>query len=346
VKALVLTSYNHFEICEAPVPPLAPQDVLIAVGACGICGSDVHGMDGSTGRRQPPIIMGHEAAGTVAEVGSAVTAWKPGDRVTFDSTISCGTCGYCRGGRINLCSNRRVLGVSCGEYRQQGAFAEYVAVPEHILYRVPDELSLEHAAMVEPVSVAAHAVERTPVRLGDTAVVVGAGMIGLLCLQVLRARGCGRILVVDLDASRLERARALGADETFCVGTGHAVAESVQAVTGGEGADVVVEAVGVAESVATAVACARKGGVVTLVGNVTPTVPLGLQAAVTRELTLIGSCASSGEYPACLQLMRTGAVQVAPLISAVAPLEEGPEWFHRLHACEPGLIKVLLRPGS
>src|ERR1035437_9404128 len=138
MKALVLKEYKRFACEEVPAPEAGPADVIVAVKACGICGSDVHGMDGSTGRRRPPIIMGHEAAGIISSVGSGVTDWAAGDRVTFDSTIYCGHCEFCRRGLINLCDNRRVLGVSCEDYRQNGAFAEYVAVPQHILYRLPD----------------------------------------------------------------------------------------------------------------------------------------------------------------------------------------------------------------
>ena len=145
MKALLLKETSTFVYEEVPAPSLGARDVLIAVKACGICGSDVHGMDGSTGRRQPPVIMGHEAAGIVAEAGPEVRGWKEGTRVTFDSTLYCGTCWYCRRGAINLCDNRRVLGVSCEDYRQHGAFAEYVAVPEHILYRLPDAVSFEQA---------------------------------------------------------------------------------------------------------------------------------------------------------------------------------------------------------
>ncbi len=150
MKALVLTKYNHLEIQEWPRPEIGPDEVLLRVAACGICGSDIHGMDGSTGRRQPPIIMGHEASGTVAEVGGNVRAWKPGDRATFDSTVYCGTCWFCRRGEINLCDNRRVLGVSCDDYRRHGAFAEYVAVPQHILVPLPDNVTFAQAAMIEP----------------------------------------------------------------------------------------------------------------------------------------------------------------------------------------------------
>src|SRR6185437_15339326 len=215
MKALVLKEYHQFALEDFPVPTLQPDEVLVRVRACGICGSDVHGMDGSSGRRIPPIIMGHEAAGTIAEVGASVTGWKKGDRVTFDSTISCGECWHCRRGEINLCENRRVLGVSCGEYRRHGAFAEYVAVPQRILYRLPDNLSFEQAAMVEAVSVAVHAVERTPLSLNAAVAVVGAGMIGLLAVQVLRARGCGKIIAIDLDEGKLVLAKKFGATHTL-----------------------------------------------------------------------------------------------------------------------------------
>ena len=164
MKALVLKEYKRFSYEDVPVPEFGPEEVLVAVKACGICGSDVHGMDGSTGRRRPPIIMGHEAAGVIAKAGANVQGWKPGDRVTFDSTIYCGRCEFCRRGQINLCNHRRVLGVSCEDYRQHGAFAEFVAVPQHVLYRVPGAVSFEHAALVEPFSIAFHAVRRSPDR--------------------------------------------------------------------------------------------------------------------------------------------------------------------------------------
>jgi L-iditol 2-dehydrogenase len=343
MKALVLKEYMKFSYEEAPVPEPGPTDVLVAVKACGICGSDVHGMDGSTGRRRPPIIMGHEAAGVITEVGSAVNGWKRGDRVTFDSTIFCGTCEFCRRGRVNLCDNRRVLGVSCEEYRQHGAFAEFVAVPQHVLYRLPDGLSFENAAMVEPVSIAFHAVRRAPPVLNDTAVVVGAGMIGLFVIQALRLAGCGKIIAVDVIPDKLKMARDLGATHTVNSREEDAVAR-IQGLTGGFGADLAVEAVGMTQTVETAVRCLRKGGSLTLVGNLSPRIELPLQVAVTRELTLYGSCASSGEYPACLDMLVRGSVNAAPILSAVAPLAEGASWFDRLHRQEPGLLKVILKP--
>lgn len=343
MKALVLKQYRQFAVEDFPVPELQPDEVLVRVRACGICGSDVHGMDGSSGRRIPPIIMGHEAAGMIAETGPAVTVWKKGDRVTFDSTVSCGECWYCRRGQVNLCENRRVLGVSCGEYRRHGAFAEYVAVPARILYRLPDNLSFEQAAMVEAVSVAVHAVERTPLRVDASVAVVGTGMIGLLVVQVLRVKGCGKIIAIDLDKGKLELAGKLGATHTIEAGEPE-LQQKIRALTDGRGVDAAFEAVGLPVTVKTAIDSVRKGASVTLIGNLKPQVELPLQSVVTRELTLIGSCASAGEYPAYLDLIASGKINVTDFISATPPLEDGAQWFERLYAGEKGLMKVLLRP--
>ncbi len=343
MKALVLTHYNHFEYQEAPRPDVGAEGVLIEVKACGICGSDVHGMDGSSGRRRPPIIMGHEASGVIAEVGQGVTGFQSGDRVTFDSTIYCGRCHFCRQGAVNLCDDRRVLGVSCEEFRQEGAFAQFVSVPQHIVYRLPETLSFEHAAMVEPASVAVHGVGRLPIQLGDTALVVGTGMIGLLALQALKAAGCGRIIGVDLSPSRLELARQLGADETINPKEVDVVPYIMKA-TDGRGIDVAVEAVGAEATVAAAVGSVRKGGSVALIGNLAPQFEVAVQTVVTRQLTLFGSYASAGEYPRCLEMIARGSLDVDPLISAVAPLAEGPGWFKRLYDAEDGLMKVILTP--
>ncbi len=343
MKAMLLKDYKQLELTDMPTPQVGPGDLRVRVRACGICGSDVHGYDGSTGRRIPPLVMGHEAAGVVAEVGSEVQTFQPGDRITFDSTVYCGHCFYCRRGEVNLCDNRRVLGVSCGDYRQHGAFAEFVVVPQHIAYRLPDNLSFEEAALIEAVSVAVHAARRTPVAMGDTGVVVGSGMIGLLVVQALRLAGCTRVFAVDLEDAKLELAKELGAEEGFNPSQVDVVAE-IRARTEGRGADVAVEAVGATAPLKSAIEAIRKGGALTLVGNLSPKVELPLQAIVTRELTLYGSCASSGEYPVCIDLMSRGLIRVRPLISATAPLEEGPQWFQRLYEHEPGLMKVVLQP--
>lgn len=342
MKALLLRAYKNLEMVELPVPPVAEHDVLIKVKACGICGSDVHGYDGSTGRRIPPIVMGHEAAGEIVATGGDVQGWNVGDRVTFDSTIYCGKCVYCRKGLVNLCNNRRVLGVSCADYRQDGAFADYVAVPEHILYRLPDEMSFARAALVEPVSIAFHAVNITPITINDTAVVVGAGMIGLLVIQTLRLAGCGTIIALDTDSERLQIASQFGADH--CWLSDKQAAQRVLEVTGGLGAELAFDAVGINASFHTALACLAKNGALTLIGNLSPRIELPLQDVVTRQITLRGSCASSGEYGACLDMIARKAINVDPIISAVAPLEEGPTWFDRLYNKEGNLLKVVLKP--
>ncbi|HVO38992.1 MAG TPA: galactitol-1-phosphate 5-dehydrogenase [Spirochaetia bacterium] len=343
MKALVLKEYNRLQYEEVADPRIADEDVLLEVKSCGICGSDVHGMDGSTGRRIPPVIMGHEASGVIARVGAAVDGWKPGERVTMDSTVWCGECWYCRRGEVNLCERRRVLGVSCAEYRCSGAFAQYVAVPARILYRIPDQVDFSRAAMVEPLAIAMHAVRLARPEIQETAVVIGAGMIGLMVLQCLKASGCSSVLVADVDPAKLGRARECGADAVLDPAAS-GFAEVVLSRTSGRGADMAFEAVGVSAAVQSAVGSVRKGGRVALVGNVSPRVELPLQTVVTRQISLLGSCASQGEYPACLSLMASGLLRLDLILSAEAPLSEGAAWFDRLYHRDPSLMKVILKP--
>ena len=306
MKALTLTEYNHFEYGDAEDPAaLGENEVRIRVKACGICGSDIHGMDGSSGRRIPPIIMGHEAAGVIDEVGSGVTEWAVGDRVTFDSTVYCGECDSCKKGQVNLCPQRNVLGVSCGDYRRHGAFAEFVNVPQHILYRVPEGLPFEQAAFAEPVSIALHGVNRVPLKAGDSAVVVGAGLIGLLVVQALKAKGAGTVIAVDVDEKRLALAEKLGADHGVISGEG--TVEEIRKLVGDEdGADVALEVVGFDPTIQIAVECVRKGGSVGCIGNLKAEVRFPLQAVVTRELSVFGSCASAGEYGDAVEAVASG----------------------------------------
>ncbi len=327
---------------EISLPPVGDRDVLIKIKACGICGSDVHGYDGSTGRRIPPLIMGHEASGIVERVGSQVKSVEIGDCVTFDSTVSCSECRFCRSGDVNLCENRQVLGVSCEDYRRDGALAEYVAVPEHIVYQLPESFAFEKAALIEAVSIAVHAAKLSGIRNGDTAAVIGTGMIGLLAVQAFRVYGCKRILAVDLDEGRLNLAKDAGADETF-LASDPQLLDKLAAATDG-GSDIAVEVVGAQNSILTAINAVRRGGTVTLIGNLAPTVEIPLQIVVTRQLRLLGSCASAGEYRECIELMERGRIKVESLISAEAPLSEGAAWFDRLYAREPGLMKVVLKP--
>jgi len=368
MKALVLTAPSEFHFdTQFPDPKPAAGEVLVQVKACGICGSDIHGMDGRSGRRQMPIVMGHEAAGEIIELGEGVTDWKLGERVTFDSTEYCGECDECQSGFVNLCPNRKVLGVSPGTYRRHGCFAERIALPTRILYRIPEALSYEKAAFAEPVSIALHAVnladgvevgeaftqveeghcgegcECHPEPNGGTAVVVGAGLIGLLVVQALKARGWERVIAVDLDEKRLELAKQLGASEAF-----HAkqenLANHIREICGGDGADASFEVVGAAAPLDLAIRSVCKGGQVILIGNLQPNTPFPLQEVVTRQLTIKGSCSCAGEYPEAIRRIEDGSIQVEPLLSATVPLAEGADWFKRLYDNKEGLLKVVLKP--
>ncbi|MCX7027314.1 MAG: alcohol dehydrogenase catalytic domain-containing protein [Spirochaetes bacterium] len=345
MKALVLEEYGKFVYRDYPDPFLrGPDDVIVRVRAAAICGSDVHGMDGSTGRRIPPIVMGHEASGEIVEAGAAVKAFKVGDRVTFDSTEYCGICFHCRRGEVNLCDNRRVLGVSCADYRRDGAFAEYIALPERILYRMPEQLNFVGASLAEPAAVAAHAASITPIALGDSIAVVGAGLIGLLLIQILRANASGRILALETDPARRAAALAAGADQALDPADPGAQRELL-ALSAGRGFDRVFEAVGASAPIATAIGAARKGGSVTLIGNASPKVEIPLQSVVTRQISLLGSCATAGEYPLVLDLLSRKKIDTRLIVSATAPLAEGASWFSRLYARERGLLKVVLEPS-
>jgi L-iditol 2-dehydrogenase len=334
MRALQLVAPSTLAVVDLPQPSPGSGEVRLRVKACGICGSDLHGMDGSSGRRIPPLVMGHEASGEVDVVGEGVTAWKPGDRVTFDSTVWCGECGYCREGRVNLCDSRQVVGVACAEFRRDGAFAEYVTVPQRILHRLPDALSFEEAAFAEPVGVALHAVRRAGQVGGSTVLVVGAGLIGLLIVQALKRAGAARVIAVDLDEGRLKLARELGADEVFRGGEMPPLLE----------VDLAMEVVGAASTVDFAIRSVRKGGRVVLVGNLSPSVPLPLQVVVTRELDVLGSCAIAGEYPEALEAIASGSIRVKPLISASVRLEDGETAFAKAKA--PGALKVLITSES
>jgi (R,R)-butanediol dehydrogenase/meso-butanediol dehydrogenase/diacetyl reductase/L-iditol 2-dehydrogenase len=344
MKALLLTQYKKLDYLDVDTPTLrGSRELLVRVKAAAVCGSDVHGFDGQTGRRKPPVIMGHEASGEVAETGKEVTAFKKGDRITFDSTISCGECYFCRAGQVNLCDHRLVLGVSCDEYKRDGVFAEYVVVPEHICYALPDALSFEEGAMTEPAGVAAHAIRLTPLSMNENAAVVGAGLIGLLVLQCLRPSLSGKIIALDTESSRREAALRAGADFAFDPRDPGTLTQ-IRELTGGRGVDRAFEAVGAAAPVESAIAITRKGGSVTLIGNISPKIEIPLQSVVTRQISLLGSCAIAGEYPIVLDMMARKKIDVRQLISRTAPLSEGQLWFDKLYNREDNLLKVVLIP--
>lgn len=347
MKALLLSAPGSLAVADVDTPAPAAGEVLVRIAACGICGSDVHGYTGGSGRRIPPLVMGHEAAGTVEAVGAGVTDLAVGTRVALDSTVFCGACEYCESSRGNLCTHRQVLGVSCGVYRRHGCFAEYACVPRRVAHPIPDEVDFVAAALLEPLTIALHAVN-----LGDagpatrSAVVVGAGTIGLACVAALAARGVRRIAAIDFDAARLAQARRLGADQTFAAGpdAGRHAAAWGSSSADTDGADLVIEAVGATAPVQTAIEAVTRGGTVVLVGNVAPAIEFPLQQVVTRQIRLQGSCCAADCYPEAIRLVAEKRVDLSGFVSRVAPLAEGPELFARLHRHEPGLLKVVLQP--
>ena len=343
MKALIYTKPYSFEYSDFPDPVAGDDDVLIRVKACGICGSDVHGFTGKTGRRIPPLIMGHEAAGIVEKLGRTVSGFEKGDRVCFDSTVYCNKCEACRTGLFNRCDKRQVLGVSVPAFKRHGAFAEYVAVPSWIVSKIPDELSFVHAALLEPASIGTHAANRAPVSNNDTVVVIGAGTIGLFILQAAKLRGAAKVIAVDINEFRLDLAKKLGADKLINPLKSD-LSEAVLQETEGKGANVTLEAVGYAKTFADAVSITRMGGHIVAVGNLEKKAEFDLQQLVAKEHTFTGSYASSGEFRDCIELVASGKINVEPLISDVLPLEEGPDAFDRLLKAEENLLKIVLEP--
>jgi L-iditol 2-dehydrogenase len=347
MQVLLLSAPGTLALADVETPSPAAGEVLVRIAACGICGSDVHGYTGGSGRRIPPLVMGHEAAGTVEAVGEGVPDLAVGTRVALDSTVFCGGCEYCATGRENLCVHRQVLGVSPGTYRRHGCFAEYVCVPRRIVHVIPNTVDFVSAALLEPLTIALHAVNLGAAGPATrSAVVVGAGTIGLACVAALEARGVRRIAAIDFDAERLAQARRLGATDTIMAGpdAGRQAAAWGTSSADTDGADLVLEAVGATAPVHTAIEAATRGGTVVLVGNVSPSIELPLQQVVTRQIRLQGSCCAAGCYPEAIRLVAERRVDLSGFVSRVAPLAEGPELFARLHRQEPGLVKVVLQP--
>ena len=343
MKALLHTGPLHFDYTDVSEPDVGPEDVLVRVKACGICGSDVHGYTGETGRRLPPIIMGHEASGVVERVGAEVKGLEPGQRVCFDSTVYCNRCAACRRGEVNRCDQRQVLGVSTPDVKRHGAFAEFVVLPHWTLLPMPESLSFTQAALLEPVAIALHAANRADVQPGDVVFVLGAGPIGLFTLQAAQLKGAAKTIVSDLDATRLDLARELGTDVVVNPNEADVLAV-VREATEGRGADVSIEAVGIGVTVRQAIAATRAGGCVTLVGNLEQRTEIPLQEVISKELTLTGSYASSGEYRDAVDLVASGKIDVLRLVSETAPLAEGQRAFDRLRQADEPLMKIVLEP--
>lgn len=340
MKALVLTGPRQFAYTDVPMPQPEEDEVLLQVKACAVCGSDIHGSDCTNGRRIPPLVMGHEASGVIAQVGVQVRGWAVGDRVTFDSTQFCGECWYCQNGLSNLCAHRRIVGVACEEYRKDGAMAEYLTVKASTLYRLPDQVTFAQACLTEPFAVGMHAVRLAGLEPEQTAVVIGDGAIGLMTLLAAKGQGAEKVFVVGHHAFRQKIALDLGA---LAADGEEQILPQVRAITQGRGADVVFDTVGSQSSFSACMKAARLGGTIVVVGNHSPEISFPLQACVVGQIKVQFSYSSQGEYPLCLDAIAQNRVDVSPFLQCF-PLEQGAEVFDRLIAREEGLLKSILVP--
>ncbi len=344
MKAVVLYDRKDgcVELRDVPRPQIKEDEVLVQVSFVGVCGSDIHIYHNEvTYQVLPPLILGHEFSGVVIEKGKRVTTVDLGDKVTAEThAYICGSCQYCHSGQYNLCPSRRGYG-----FGEDGAFAEYVTVPERILHRIPDGVTMEEAAVTEPACVAYNAlVEKTTIRPGDLVVILGPGPIGLLCLEMAQLAGAGRTVVsgVSRDAARLELASDLGADHVVDAETADPVA-LVRELSSGAGADIVVDAAGPSHTLRQSLDMVRRNGQITKIGWGPDPVNFSLDPIIEKCITLQGSFSHTWPtWERCLQLMALGKLRTRPLISHQLPLTQWREAFQMVE--DATAVKVLLQP--
>jgi L-iditol 2-dehydrogenase len=340
MKQIVLQAPKDIRVVDVPWPVPQPDELLVAVARVGICGSDLHAYHGKHPFIDLPVVPGHEFAGKVVAVGAEVNDFVPGQRVTVEPSLVCGVCYNCTQGRYNICERLRVIGC-----QTTGAMAEYLTVPAAKALVLPDDVSWDQAALVEPLAVAVHAVRVAKIDAGGKVLVLGAGTIGLMTLQAAKAMGAGPVLVTDLRGDRLELARELGADAAVDPrDTDLGIA--VDAAFGAQGADVILECVGVAATVRDAIGVARKGTRIVLAGVFEQEVPVNLGFVQDRELELVGTLMYvQDDFALALELLRRGAVAAEPLISHRFSLERAAEAFAVADSRE-GSMKVLIEVGD
>ncbi len=338
MKALVYNGPEDLSLTQVDDVTPRKGEVLIKVKATGICGSDVHGYLGKTGRRTPPMIMGHEFSGDILQLGEGVERFTVGDRVTVQPVIFCGKCNHCNQGLTNLCDSKRLYGVMDVD----GSMAEQICVAEKLVYELPDSVSYVQGAMSEPFAVAYSAVKRAGEVEGRNVLVVGAGTIGLLVLQIIKSRKPARVFVVDINDFRLDLARNMGADFVLN-GKKNDVEESIRAETDGKGVDIAFEVVGISAAVQHAMSALSTNGTCIWIGNSEKMISLNMQEVVTRELNISGTYAyTHDEFGEAIDLLAEQNPDLDLMISKVVPLEQGPEMFEILARGTGELIKVIL----
>lgn len=332
---------GEVRIEERPVPVIGADDVLVRVGAVGLCGSDIHYFThGRIGRYvvDRPIVLGHECAGTVTEVGERVDSLRAGDRVAVEPGIPCRSCSYCKRGRYNLC--RRVVFMATPPV--DGALCEYIRSPADFAHRLPDDITLEEGALVEPLAVGLHAARRARVSAGEGAVILGAGTIGLMTLQAVKACGATTRVVVDLEPTRLELARRLGATHVIDAGTIDPTGPVSEIF--GEGPDVVFEAAGAVATLQIATRLVRPGGRIAWIGLPSEQlVPLSVLDLIDKEVEVLGVFRYANVFPEAIRLVASGQVDVRPLISESRTLADTAEAF-QLAKESKGRPKVVVTP--
>lgn len=339
MRALVYPDWDQLEVRDVPEPKPKPGEVVVRVAAVGICGSELEGFANRSPRRTPPLIMGHEFCGEIAEVGEGVSGHRPGDRVVVNSVISCGRCPACRDGQSHLCPAREVFGM-----KRPGGFAELCAVPASTLLPLPEKVSPVEGALVEPLANGVHALSLVAQRLPETVLVIGAGTIGLMALQVAKAMGAFRLVCADTNERRLEVAHTLGAEPVFNPVRGDLVT-AIREFTRGRGADVVIDAVGASVTRRQAVAASRPGGEVVWIGLHEDATELSGFDVVLGERRVSGSYAvTPRDLQAAIGLFAHGKIEVAPWVRPFS-LSEGARVFRQLITAPPEeYIKALLLP--
>jgi L-iditol 2-dehydrogenase len=331
------------ELRQTRVPVIGEDEVLLQVGAVGVCGSDVHQYHNSQSWPvRVPVVLGHEFCGTVAQVGRRVKRFREGDRVVSETAAKiCGECLLCRTGNYNLCPSRSGFGAGT-----DGAMANYVRVPARCLHHMPDDLPFERAALTEPCCVAYNAVAvKSPIRSGDTVVVIGPGPIGLLCVEMAQIAGAGNLIVAGTkqDASRLEVARALRATHTVDVQSTNIV-EFMRGISDGLGADVVIDSAGASTALKTALEIVRPGGQITKVGWGPQPLNFSLDPLVQKAVRLQGSFSHTFEnWEKVVAMLSAKQINLDPIISQVAALDRWKDCFDGMHTGK--YVKAVLRPN-
>ncbi|UCH36077.1 MAG: alcohol dehydrogenase catalytic domain-containing protein [Armatimonadota bacterium] len=336
MKAAVCTAQERIAIQEVPRPVPGEGEVLVRVKATGLCGSDVDGYTGHHPMIKWPIILGHECSGVIAELGPGVTGWQVGDEVAVEPFFTCKQCPACQEGKYNLCADLKITG-----HQVPGSLAEYVIAEACFLHRKPDNVPFEEAAIAEPASGSLHAVERCNLRTGDFVVILGCGTIGSLAMQHCLNKGA-EVLVTDILDFKLDAARKLGVDHALNPDVAD-LAAGVMKLTGGIGADCVIEAVGHPDTLASTVGLIRRGGTIMLIGwSGNETDPFDLTSVTLDELTVLGTLGFCRDFPTALKLMSRGKVQVAPIISHRLPLARVEEGIKMLRDRADNVWKIVI----